>query len=707
MARSFAMEVFGELVFGRNRMKEMLPPEAYERFLKVVDEGERMDQRLAEVVANAMREWAVSKGATHYTHWFHPRTEATAEKHNAFLKLDLFGNPVESFSGDELVQGEPDASSFPSGGIRTTFEARGYTAWDPTSPAFLMEGEKGKILCIPSVFISYNGEVLDTKTPLLRALSALERAAMRLLKLFGNRTVKWVRMTVGPEQEYFLIDRSHLRRRLDLAICGRTLMGAMPPKGQQMEDHYFGSIRPQVLSFMEEVEERLWRLGIAARTRHNEVAPGQFELAPWHAEANLASDQNHLSMEVMRKVAESRGLAVLFHEKPFAGLNGSGKHTNFSLVDSEGRNLLSPSSNPRRNLQFLALICTLLEAVNSYGDLWRASVASYGNMFRLGGNEAPPAIISVYLGHVLSSVLDNVESSYDRDIKKGGWMELGVDRLPAIVRDNTDRNRTAPVAFTGNKFEYRAVGAPASLGTPLKALAISWAKAIDEMASRIEAKMASGMEVEEASISAMKEVLERTHRVRFEGNCYDPAWHAEAARRGLPIARTTPEALSYYLAEKNLRLFEESGVLSRREVWAFHHIKLEQYCKTMAIEVDVLSRMVREGVLPALMRQVRLERDALEALEGLGSFDALRSSLSRVGDLAESLLLKLSELEGALRRSLCEEDVERRAHLMTEEVLPAMEGVRALCDASELLVAEDVWPFPRYREMLFGVGRDS
>ncbi len=697
-------EYFGENVFSRKVMREKLPQDVYKRLIKVIDEGEKLDEKMAEVVANAMKEWAISKGATHYTHWFQPRTEATAEKHNAFLRVDIEGTPIEIFSGEELIQGEPDASSFPSGGMRSTFEARGYTAWDPSSPAFIVEGKNGNILCIPSVFISYTGEPLDTKTPLLRALSALEKSILRLIKLFGNRTVKYVRMTAGPEQEYFLIDKKHFLKRPDLIYCGRTLFGALPPKGQQMEDHYFGSIKPRILDFMQDMELELYKLGVAVKTRHNEVAPGQYEVAPWHQDANLACDQNQMVMETIRKVADKHGLAPLFHEKPFAGLNGSGKHVNFSIMDSEGRNLFSPSSNPRRNLQFLTLICVLLKAVNDYGGLLRASVASPGNMHRLGGNEAPPAIISVYLGEVLSSVLDNIENKYKEGIKEVNLIELGVNKLPAIRLDNTDRNRTSPVAFTGNKFEFRPVGAPASIAPPLTVMAAAMADAADYIASKIESKLAEGLELEEAVISVLKAVLEEVRRVRFDGNCYDPKWHKEAEERGLPIANTTPEALALYLEPKNIELFEKYNILRRREIEAFYDIKLDQYCKTVLIEMQVLKNMVLEGVLPALYKQLSLEFPVKEFISKAGSsVEFLSENVKSISAMIEDLLKLSKKLQNYYIKADSIEDIEEKADFITKECLPLMEKIRSICDVAELIVSYDFWIYPRYREMLFYV----
>jgi len=692
---------FGELVFNRKAMRERLPKDVFAQLMAAVDTGEKIDAGVADIVASAMKEWALSKGATHYTHWFHPRTEKTAEKHMAFLSLDLEGTPLESFTGSELIQSEPDASSLPSGGMRSTFEARGYTAWDPSSPAFVVQTEKGGTLCIPSIFISYDGTPLDLKTPLLKSLTAIESRALRLLRLFGNRGVRWVKATVGAEQEFFLVNESKARLRPDIIFCGHTLCGAQPPKGQQMEDHYFGTIHPKVLAYMEDVENELARLGIAIKTRHNEVAPCQFEFAPEFSEANLANDQNQLMMAVMKRFARRHDLRLMLHEKPFSGLNGSGKHTNFSLMDSEGRNLLAPSGTQKRSIQFLTFLGAFLLGLSRYGSLLRASIASPGNMYRLGGNEAPPAIMSVYLGEVLNRILDRIEEGLPESIPSKGSIDLGLNRLPEIKADNTDRNRTAPIAFTGNKFEFRGTGASQSLAGPVTMLMAAWAWGLEQMTILIENRLGDGVEVSEAALEAIRFAAKESRNVRFDGNCYSEEWAREAVKRGLPVAYSTPEALSYYLVPENRELLSSLKIMSDREVSAFYEIQVERYLKSREIELGVLESMVREGILPAITRQLELDlktyRGVIETLsEEMPHF---REKIADLARIREKLVAACDRAQ-ALRSKIASLSLEEGVEAVTNEGLALMGEIRSLCDSAENTVGNDFWPFPRYRELL-------
>jgi glutamine synthetase len=693
-------EIFGVNVFSKRVMKERLPKDAFEKLELSVREGQQLDPSIADMVATAMKEWAVSNGATHYTHWFQPKTDITAEKHMAFLCSDENGFPLESFKGSELVQSEPDASSFPSGGIRSTFEARGYTAWDPSSPAFIVHSKKGGTLCIPSVFIAYDGTPLDLKTPLLKGLEVIENSSMRLLKLFGNRGVKWTNVTLGPEQEYFLVDQKLASKRPDLQFCGRTIIGSAPPKGQQMEDHYFGSIHPRVLSFMEDVERDLYRFGMALTTRHNEVAPCQFECAPQASEANLGCDQNQLLMETLRKMARRHKMALLLHEKPFAGLNGSGKHVNFSLVDSEGRNLLKPSGSYRKNVQFLTFLSALLLGLSKHIDLLRATIASPGNMHRLGGNEAPPAIMSVFLGRELENILQKIEEGLPEDLPVKNSLDLGLKRLPSIILDNTDRNRTAPLAFTGNKFEFRAPGAPQSPAGPLTVLVAIWAWGIEKIAEKIESRL-NEVGIIDAALDAIKYAAKESKNIRYEGNCYSDEWVEEAERRGLTIANTTPEALELFLIPEHRELFSGLGIMTDREITAYYDIRLEQYVNTLDIEMSVLSSMIWEGVLPAISRQMLLEKDSLAALEGLSleGRDQWSTQIKTLGNLKCDLMETITKLAD-IRESVQNADTEEKARVYTEKALPVFEKARSLCDRSEQYIAHDLWPYPKYRELL-------
>ena len=692
---------FGRHVFNEKAMRERLPQDVFEQLTSAINGGQqKLDSRIADVVAAAMKEWAISLGATHYAHWFHPRTELTAEKHMAFLSVDERGTPLEAFTGGELIQSEPDASSLPSGGTRSTFEARGYTAWDPTSPAFIIPTENGGTLCIPSVFLSWDGTPLDMKTPLLKAITAIEERAMRMLRLFGNRGIRWVKVTVGAEQEFFLIDEELARKRPDLVLCGRTVIGCLPPKGQQLEDHYFGAIHPRVLAYMEETEQELHKLGIAIKTRHDEVAPCQFEFAPQFTEANLATDQNQITMSAMKRIARRHGLRLLLHEKPFAVINGSGKHTNFSLMDSDGHNLLEPSTSQRRNVQFLAFLGALLLGVSKYSSLLRASVASPGNMHRLGGNEAPPAIMSVYLGNALTDVLNRLEEGFPDEIPTKGLMDLGLNKLPSIKKENSDRNRTAPLAFTGNKFEFRATGASQSIAGPLTMLLTIWAWGIEEVTNRIESRLGN-TDIADATLDVLRDVAKESMAIRFEGNCYDPEWHEEARRRGLPIANTTPEALFYYLIPENRDLLSGLNVMTDREITAYYETRLEQYVKTVDVEMAVMADMISHGILPSISRQIIQEGSALEKAASLldDGLETWKGHMKTLCGIKEALLQKLEELKN-FRKKVKMEELEESASFITEEGLKLMNEIRSLSDAAESWIADDLQPFPPYRDLL-------
>ncbi|PIE54866.1 MAG: glutamine synthetase type III [Dethiosulfovibrio peptidovorans] len=700
MATTRPREIFKVNVFDRKIMKERLPDEIYRKLDTAIEGGQKLDLSVADFVATAMKEWAVSKGATHYTHWFLPRTEATAEKHVAFLTTDESGTPLDAFNGMELVRSEPDASSFPSGGIRSTFEARGYSTWDPSSPAFIVKSPKGGTLCIPSVFISYDGTPLDMKTPLLKSIDVIGKEAMRLLKLFGNRSVRSVDVTVGAEQEYFLVDEEKARKRPDLLACGRTLIGAASPLEQTVEAHYLGAIHPRILAYMEDVERDMYRLGQVLKARHNEVAPCQFEFAPDVSEGNLGCDQNHILMETMRKMALRHGFRLLLHEKPFAGVNGSGKHLNVSLRDSEGRNLLKPSSNQRRNIQFLTFLSAFLLGAARYDGLLRASIASPGNMHRLGGNEAPPAIMSIYLGELLTQILEGIESGLPDQLPSQSILDLGLNRLPSVLADNADRNRTSPIAFTGNKFEFRPVGAPQALAGPLTVLLAVWSKGMQEISDMIERRTADGMEISDAALEAIRHGAAESRSIRFEGNAYSLDWLKEARKRGLTVAESTPEALDQYLVPENKALMAELNIMSEREMEAYHEIRIEQYVKAVDVEMGILAAMIREGVLPAITRQITLESNALRALPEnlIESSTPWTKALQELVTLKNGLILSVQKLDN-LRRRRSYSGLLDKARDITENVLPLMASIRGMSDSAELLVAGDLWPYPRYRDL--------
>jgi glutamine synthetase len=692
---------FGRHVFNEKVMRERLPKNVFEQLTSAINGGpHKLNIKIADVVAAAMKEWATSLGATHYAHWFHPRTELTAEKHMAFLSLDDKGAPLEAFTGSELIQSEPDASSLPSGGMRSTFEARGYTAWDPTSPAFVMLTEKGGTLCIPSIFLSWDGTPLDMKMPLLKAIAAIEARAMRLLRLFGNRGVHWVKVTVGAEQEFFLVEDSLARKRHDLVLCGRTLLGCPPPKGQQLEDHYFGAIHPRVLTYMEDVEAELHKLGIAIKTRHDEVAPCQFEFAPQFTEANLATDQNQLMMTVMKRIAPHHGFKLLLHEKPFAGINGSGKHTNISLMDSDGYNLLEPTNNQRKNVQFLAFLGALILGISKYSSLLRASVASPGNMHRLGGFEAPPAIMSVYLGSTLTNVLERLEEGFPEEIPTSEIIDLGLTKLPTLKKENSDRNRTAPLAFTGNKFEFRATGASQSIAGPLTMLLAVWAWGIEEVSNRIESRLGNS-DITDATLDVLRDIAKESAKVRFEGNCYDKAWHDEAVRRGLPIATTTPDALSYYLIPENRALLSSLSIMTDREIVAYYETRLEQYVKTLDVEMAVMEDMIRHAVLPSISKQVALEGKAFERATSIldSNFESWKGKIKSLCDIKEQLYYRLEQLR-KLRNKISNCSLEESSSMITNEGISLMNEIRSLSDAAELWIDDMIQPYPSYRDLL-------
>ncbi|HEX9754880.1 MAG TPA: glutamine synthetase III [Gemmatimonadales bacterium] len=695
--------IFGADVFTRRIMRQRLPKEVYRSLLRTIDHGEPLDPAVADVVAATMKDWALENGATHFTHWFQPLTGSTAEKHDSLVAPDGTGGVVYSFSGSELVQGEPDASSFPSGGLRATFEARGYTAWDPTSPAFLMRGEKSVTLCIPTAFVSWNGEALDTKIPLLRSMEALSQQALRVLRFFGTDIgVRRVFTTVGSEQEYFLVDRELHAQRPDLMVCERTLFGARPPKGQQLEDHYFGAIQPQVLAFMADVERELWRLGVPVKTRHNEVAPCQYEIAPIFETSHIASDHQMLMMETMRRCAPRYGLKLLLHEKPFAGINGSGKHNNWSMSTDTGINLLDPQEQAHTNSQFLVFLCAVLRAVDLHADLLRASIASAANDHRLGANEAPPAIISVFLGHMLQDILDQIEQGPPKRTIRGGTMDLGARTLPQLPRHSSDRNRTSPFAFTGNKFEFRAVGSSQSIAWPNTVLNLIVAESLDVMASELEkaaGKNPTPAKMQTAVLTVLKKVIHQHKRVIFDGDNYTPEWHKEAAKRGLPILQDSVEAFPILSQKKSVELFRKYGVLSRLELDSRTHVAIEKFVKQITIEAETMTNMARTMILPAALKHQTLLAGTVAATEAAGvkAPDA-RVALTEFGVLVTRFRKAVVVVEKATAHH--DEDPMNHARHIKAKVRPAMAELRELADELEGHVSADLWPMPTYRELL-------
>jgi glutamine synthetase len=689
-------EIFGSLVFNDTVMKERLPKETYRALKETRACGKALDPKVADVVANTMKEWALEKGATHFTHWFQPMTGITAEKHDSFITPIDGEKVLMEFSGNELIKGEPDASSFPSGGLRATFEARGYTAWDPTSDAFI----KGNSLCIPTAFCSYGGEALDKKTPLLRSMDAINKQALRILRLFGNKSAKRVITTVGPEQEYFLVDKAMFEKRKDLVYTGRTLFGAKPPKGQEMEDHYFGVIKPRVASFMADLNEELWKLGILSKTEHNEVAPSQHEMAPIFTTSNIATDHNQLVMEIMKKVATRHGLTCLLHEKPFEGINGSGKHNNWSMSTDTGENLLEPGDSPRQNAQFLLFLTAVIKAVDEHQDLLRISVASAGNDHRLGANEAPPAIVSMFLGDELTDILKSIESGKPYVQKDKVFMEIGSDVLPRFPKDTTDRNRTSPFAFTGNKFEFRMVGSTASLACPNMMLNTTVADELRQFADELE----KSDDFKGSLNQIIKDTIHDHKRIIFNGNNYAPEWVDEAKKRGLLNLRSTVDCLPYYIKDENIRLFERHGVLSKTEVHARYEIELENYYKQINIEALTMLDMIKKDILPATAAYMKdLGAAALEKKQlGLGTgFE--QSLLTEISGYADELYAKAKELENDEENTPQSSDVLDIAKYYRSTVFAQMEATRKPADKIESLVGSKYWPYPTYGELLFSV----
>ena len=686
-------ELFGSMVFNEAVMKERLPKDVYKALKCTIRQGTALDPQIAGVVANAMKDWAIEKGATHFTHWFQPMTGITAEKHDAFISPCSDGTVIMEFSGKELIKGEPDASSFPSGGLRATFEARGYTAWDPTSYAFI----KDDTLCIPTAFCSYTGEILDKKTPLLRSMEAISKEACRVLKLFGKQVTR-VTTTVGPEQEYFLIEKEDYKKRPDLILTGRTLFGAMPPKGQELEDHYFGTIRPRVKAFMKDLNDELWKLGISAKTEHNEVAPCQHELAPIFATANIATDHNQLTMEIMKKVAERHGFVCLLHEKPFEGVNGSGKHNNWSISTDKGENLLDPGTTPADNAQFLLFLTAVIKAVDDYQDLLRISVASAGNDHRLGANEAPPAIVSMYVGDELAGVIDALVSGADYKACGKKLMDIGVSALPAIPQDNSDRNRTSPFAFTGNKFEFRMPGSSFNIACTNVMLNTAVADSLMVFAEELE----KADDFDAALATLIKRELAAHQRILFNGNGYSAEWPVEAEKRGLLNLRSTPEALVHYTDEKNVALFARHGVYTELEMKSREEIGLEEYGKVIHIEALTSLSMLKKQIIPAAISWSKELADGVAVKKSIG-VDA-PGEVAKVRELTE-LTTELMDLTSVLDEAVAgePEDLVARAMYAHETVIPAMEAARKVADALEMKVAKKAWPMPTYADMLFYV----
>ena len=690
-------EIFGSMVFNEAVMRERLPKETFKALKKTMDEGIPLDMSVANTIANAMKDWAVEKGATHYTHWFQPMTGITAEKHDSFITPQGNGTVIMEFSGKELVKGEPDGSSFPSGGIRATYEARGYTAWDPTSPAFIKDGS----LCIPTAFCSYGGEALDQKTPLLRSMDAIDKQAKRILKLFGKK-VRRVTTTVGAEQEYFLIDRQMWEQRKDLVYTGRTLFGAKPPKGQELDDHYFGMIKPRVLAFMNELDEELWKLGILSKTKHNEVAPAQHELAPIFTTTNLAADGNQLTMEMMKKVAVRHGLVCLLHEKPFAGVNGSGKHNNWSLSTDTGENLLEPGNTPEDNAQFLLILTAIIKGIDEYQDLLRVSVATAGNDHRLGANEAPPAIISMFLGEDLDAILKSIREGKPYDRKAKQVIKLGVDALPNFPKDETDRNRTSPFAFTGNKFEFRSLGSSISISFPNVILNTIVAEEFSQFADILEKSADFTKDLNEL----IRKTLNEHSRIIFNGNGYSQEWVEEAERRGLLNLKTTSDAMPHYLAQKNIDMFERHGVFSETEIRSRYDVQMEEYVKVLHIEARTMIGMTRKQILPGVFKYVRDIAASIREVQGIGCDTQCRAqidTLQKAQDLIDRIHREVGALEQIVADTFGSDDITSTANYYTTWVIPAMNSLREAVDSLESMVGYEYWPYPSYGALMFNV----
>ena len=690
-------EIFASNVFNDSVMRERLPKETYKALQRTIKDGRSLDPNAATVVANAMKDWAIEKGATHFTHWFQPLSGLSAEKHDSFISPTSDGKVIMEFSGKELIQGEPDASSFPSGGLRATFEARGYTAWDPTSYAFIKDG----VLCIPTAFCSYGGEALDKKTPLLRSMQAINKQALRVLKLFGKTDVKSVKTTVGPEQEYFLIDEDVYNKRKDLIYTGRTLFGAKPPKGQELEDHYFGIIKPRVQAFMKELNDELWKLGILAKTEHNEVAPAQHELAPIFTTTNIAADHNQLTMEIMQKVAKKHHMVCLLHEKPFAGVNGSGKHNNWSLTTDTGVNLLNPGDTPYENAQFLTFLCAVIKAVDEYQDMLRVSVASAGNDHRLGANEAPPAVVSMFLGTELTDVLKAIEKDEPYGSKEKEILKIGVHTLPRFPKDSTDRNRTSPFAFTGNKFEFRMLGSSSSVSCTNVVLNTAVAEELKQFADELE----GAANFEEALHELIKKTVTDHKRIIFNGNGYDDAWIAEAEKRGLLNLRSTPECLPYSLHEKNMKLFISHKVYSETEMRARYEILSESYCKIINIEALTMIDMAKKDILPAVSKYSHELSDTVIAKAACGDIESgyEKELLAKVSKLNTAAYKKTEKLEQAVLKAKEISETQELSMYYKDAVFAAMSELRITVDELETVVPADIWPYPSYGDMLFSV----
>ena len=695
---STVTEIFGSNVFNDATMRERLPKDTYKALQKTIKDGQKLDLQVATVVANAMKDWAIEKGATHFTHWFQPMTGITAEKHDSFISPTPDGKVIMEFSGKELVRGEPDASSFPSGGLRATFEARGYTAWDPTSYAFI----KDRTLCIPTAFCSYSGDSLDKKTPLLRSMQAINKQALRVLKLFGHDDVTSVNTTVGLEQEYFLVDKDAYDQRRDLIYTGRTLFGARPPKGQELEDHYFGSIKPRVQEFMADLDEELWKLGVLAKTEHNEVAPAQHELAPIFSTANIAVDHNQITMEMMRKVAKRHNMVCLLHEKPFAGVNGSGKHNNWAISTNTGINLLEPGDTPYDNAQFLLFLCAVIKAVDDYQELLRVSVASAGNDHRLGANEAPPAVVSIFLGDELTEILTSIESDTPYGGRKKEQLKIGVDVLPRFFKDTTDRNRTSPFAFTGNKFEFRMPGSTLSMAGPNVVLNTAVAEELRQFADELEGAQDFTAELNEL----IKRVIKEHKRIIFNGNGYDDAWIAEALRRGLPNLRATPDCMPAFISEKSVQLFTSHGVYSKTELQSHYDIKLDNYAKIINIEAQTMLDVSKKDILPAVSAYTKSLADTAAAKKAVSadidcSYET--ETLAKISGIEACMFAKTAALERAVIEAKETVGMLETANYYKDHVIPAMNELRVNADELETLTSKAYWPFPSYGDLLFGV----
>lgn len=691
-------ESFGSLVFNDHVMRQRLPKDTYKTLKRTIEDGKKLDKSIADTVANAMKDWAIEKGATHFTHWFQPMTGITAEKHDSFISPTDGGRIVMEFSGKELIKGEPDASSFPSGGLRATFEARGYTAWDPTAYAFI----KDSTLCIPTVFYSYDGDALDKKTPLLRSMEVLNKQALRILRLFGNTTVTKVNTTVGSEQEYFLVDKNLYDKRKDLIFCGRTLFGAKPPKGQELEDHYFGAIKPRVLAYMKELDEELWKLGILAKTEHNEVAPAQHELAPIFTTTNIAADHNQLTMETMKNVAIKHNLVCLLHEKPFAGVNGSGKHNNWSISTNTGINLLEPGDSPEENAQFLLFLVAVIKAVDEYQDLLRLSVASAGNDHRLGANEAPPAIISMFLGDELTSILESIENGTTYNKKDKVEIKVGVHILPRFFKDTTDRNRTSPFAFTGNKFEFRMLGSALSISGPNIVLNTIIAEELSQFADKLENSTDFTTDLHEL----IKTTISEHKRIIFNGNNYSDEWVKEAKARGLLNLKTTVDALPYFISDKNIKLFTKHKIFTETEMNSRYEILLENYCKSLNIEALTMIDMSKRNIIPSALNYVKKLSDTANSkikLSSSISCEPEKTLVSKLSTLLDCLYKKTTALESKIIEAKGYNNIKQQADFYKDNILTAMQELRAVADEIEALVAEDYWPFPTYGQLLFSI----